>query len=77
MDPYFASYYAAEHCSQYFCRIWNGCVFLLCSLPAFIFLNKKSQKVSKSIEYASALWTIAMYVTLGGGPMISKIFFIV
>jgi 4-hydroxybenzoate polyprenyltransferase len=52
-----------------------GCVFLLCSLPAFIFLKKKTQKVSKSIEYASAFWTIAMYMTLGGGPMISKIFF--
>ncbi len=52
-----------------------GSVFLLCSLPAFIFLKKKSKKVSKSIEYASALWTIAMYLTLGGGPMISKLFF--
>lgn len=52
-----------------------GCVFLLCSLPAFIFLIKKSKKASKNIEYASALWTIAMYLTLGGGPMISKLFF--
>lgn len=51
-----------------------GSVFMLCSLPAFIFLTKKSQKASKSIEYASALWTIAMYLTLGGGPMISKLF---
>jgi 4-hydroxybenzoate polyprenyltransferase len=52
-----------------------GSVFLLCSLPAFLFLKKKVQKLSKSIEYASALWTIAMYMTLGSGPMISKLFF--
>lgn len=52
-----------------------GSVFLLCLLPAFFFLKKKSQKISKSIEYASALWTIAMYLTLGGGPMISKLLF--
>jgi len=52
-----------------------GCVFLLCSLPAFIYFNRKSKSVSKAIEYASALWTIAMYLTLGGGPMISNLFF--
>lgn len=50
-----------------------GCVFTVCSLPAFIFLKKPSQKASKFIEYASAFWTVAMYVTLGGGPMISKL----
>ncbi|MEO6636975.1 MAG: hypothetical protein ABIN25_01790 [Ginsengibacter sp.] len=52
-----------------------GCVFIICLLPAFIFLKKKYQSISKYIEYASALWTIAMYLTLGGGPMISKLFF--
>ena len=52
-----------------------GFVFLLCTLPAFIFLKNRSEKLSKMIEYASALWTIAMYLTLGGGPMISKLFF--
>ena len=50
-------------------------VFVLCSLPAFIFLKRKSEKSSKMIEYASALWTVAMYLTLGGGPMISKLLF--
>lgn len=50
-------------------------VFLLCSLPAFIFLKTRAQRFSKMIEYASALWTIAMYLTLGGAPMISKLFF--
>jgi 4-hydroxybenzoate polyprenyltransferase len=52
-----------------------GCVFILCSLPAFLFLTHKTYKRSKMIEYASAFWTIAMYLTLGGGPMISKLLF--
>lgn len=52
-----------------------GVLFIVCSSPAFIFLKNKSQKVSKYIEYASALWTIMMYLTLGGGPMISKLLF--
>lgn len=52
-----------------------GVIFLLCSIPALIFLKSKSEKASKMIEYASALWTISMYLTLGGGPMISKLFF--
>lgn len=51
-----------------------GIVFLICSAPAFIFLKIKSEKNSKMIEHASALWTIAMYLTLGGAPMISKLF---
>lgn len=52
-----------------------GGVFVLCSLPAFLFLSHKTHKRSKMIEYASAAWTIAMYLTLGGGPMISKLLF--
>ncbi len=50
-------------------------VFVVCSLPAFIFLRRRTFKLSKMIEYASALWTIAMYLTLGGAPMIPKLFF--
>nr|WP_295933910.1 UbiA family prenyltransferase [uncultured Dyadobacter sp.] len=52
-----------------------GVIFVLCSLPAFLFLNTKTHKLSKMIEYASAFWTISMYLTLGGGPMISKLLF--
>ncbi|MBI3510114.1 MAG: UbiA family prenyltransferase [Bacteroidetes bacterium] len=52
-----------------------GCVFILCSLPAFLFLRTKTYRLSRMIEYASALWTMAMYLTLGGGPMISKLLF--
>ncbi len=50
-------------------------IFVLCVLPAILFLRDNSKKSSKLIEYASALWTISMYLTLGGGPMISKLIF--
>lgn len=50
-------------------------IFLICALPAFLFLNKKTKKLSKSIELMSALWTIAMYLTLGGVPMLQKLIF--
>lgn len=48
-------------------------LFVLCCLPAILFLRRQSEKHSKLIEYASALWTIGMYLTLGGIPMISQL----
>lgn len=50
-------------------------IFVICAIPAFLFLNKKTKKLSKSIELMSALWTIAMYLTLGGVPMLQKLIF--
>jgi len=52
-----------------------GIVFLICALPAVLFWRRRTAKLSKMVEYASALWTIAMYLTLGAGPMISKLLF--
>ncbi|SEJ58157.1 4-hydroxybenzoate polyprenyltransferase [Dyadobacter sp. SG02] len=52
-----------------------GVVFLICALPAVLFLRNRTPKLSKMVEYGSALWTIAMYLTLGAGPMISKLLF--
>lgn len=49
-------------------------IFLLCAAPALLFLKNKTSRSAKMIEYASALWTIGMYLTLGGGPMLSKLF---
>ncbi|MBC7865127.1 MAG: UbiA family prenyltransferase [Bacteroidia bacterium] len=46
---------------------------VLCSLPAVLFLKKKTAKLAKMIEYASALWTVAMYLSLGGVPMLMKL----
>ena len=50
-----------------------GVIFVLCALPAILFLNKKNTRNAKMIEHASALWTIGMYLTLGGGPMLSRL----
>lgn len=47
--------------------------FIICALPAVLFLKKPTHQYSKMIEYASALWTIAMYLTLGGVPMIKQL----
>lgn len=52
-----------------------GSMFLLCLVPALIFLRKRSEKASKLIEYASALWAIAMYLALGGIPMLQQLIF--
>lgn len=49
--------------------------FIICSIPAILFLNKKNRQSAKSIELSSALWTIAMYLSLGGIPMLQKLFF--
>jgi 4-hydroxybenzoate polyprenyltransferase len=37
----------------------------ICALPALLFVGKKTAKRAKMIEYASALWTVMMYLTLG------------
>lgn len=52
-----------------------GAVFLICALPAVLFWRNQTEKLSKMVEYASAAWTISMYLTLGAGPMISKLLF--
>lgn len=50
-----------------------GIVFCLCVIPAVLFLRHKTSKYSKLIEYAAAFWTVSMYLTLGSGPMLSKL----
>ena len=49
--------------------ILSGC-FILCVLPGFMFLKHPTAKKTKLIEYASALWTVLMYFSLGAIPMI-------
>ncbi len=44
-------------------------LFLICSLPAFLFIKTPSVRTAKYIEYFSGLWTFGMYLTLGGIPM--------
>lgn len=47
--------------------------FLACAFPGLIFLKTPSQKGSKYIEYASGVWTILMYLSLGGIPMLKSL----
>jgi hypothetical protein len=52
-----------------------GGILMICIVPALLFLKKKTQKLSKAIELVSAFWTISMYLTLGGVPMIQQLLF--
>jgi 4-hydroxybenzoate polyprenyltransferase len=49
-------------------------VFLLCLIPAVIFIKKQDAKSAKLIELSSAVWTFAMYLILGGIPMLVSLF---
>lgn len=45
-------------------------VIILCSIPGILFYLNPTDKKAKLIEYASALWTILMYFTVGVLPWI-------
>lgn len=68
---------AASHYAGYgtMALIVLGSIFLLCMIPALLFLKNKTEKLSKALEISSALWTIAMYLSLGGIPMLQQLFF--
>ncbi len=45
-------------------------LFILCCIPALLFSNSiHNYKLAKGIEISSGIWTIGMYLCLGGGPM--------
>lgn len=46
---------------------------LICIIPGFIFIKKPSKKAAKGVETMSGIWTIAMYLTLGGIPMLMNL----
>jgi 4-hydroxybenzoate polyprenyltransferase len=64
----FATYYTGK--STYFYYFIFIVFFIICSIPAFLFLAKQNKKNAKLIEYSSALWTFATYLILGGIPML-------
>ncbi len=68
---------AASHYAGYGATaLWVlGSIFFICMIPALLFLKNKTEKLSKALELSSALWTISMYLSLGGIPMIQKLFF--
>ncbi len=49
-------------------------IFVVCALPGFLFLKKPTKKLTKFMEYSSALWTILMYLSLGAIPMLKALF---
>lgn len=58
---------------------WIGFYILLaikigCVLPAIRFIKTQKQLHAKQIELAAAVWTILMYLTLGGVPMLISLF---
>jgi 4-hydroxybenzoate polyprenyltransferase len=65
-----AVYFAGYGIMAYF--IFGG-IFLLCSAPAWLSLNRITTKRAKIMEYTSALWTILMYLSLGAIPMIQHL----
>ncbi|GGH16340.1 hypothetical protein FAZ19_05875 [Sphingobacterium alkalisoli] len=64
-----ASYYAGYGWMAYAIL---GSIFLICCVPALLFLNGHVPKYAKAIEWSSAGWTIAMYLSLGGIPMLEQ-----
>lgn len=44
--------------------------FVLCTIPCILFLKKPNEKYAKWIEHASGIWTLAMYLLLGGAPLL-------
>lgn len=51
-----------------------GLFFMLCVTPGYLFLKYPSSKKTKWIEYASGVWTLLMYFSLGAIPMIKTLF---
>lgn len=50
-------------------------VFVFCLIPGVLVLKTITVRRVKMLEYASALWTIAMYLILGGVPMLQQMLF--
>jgi len=65
-----ASYYAGHSWIAY---LVLSILFISCCVPAGLFLRSRSQGSAKAIELASAIWTIAMYLILGGVPMLEQL----
>lgn len=67
-----ASHYAGYGLMAY---IIFGAFFILCTIPGILFILNPKSRLSKLIEYSSALWTALMYLALGGIPMLNAILF--
>ena len=43
---------------------------IFCAIPALKFLKTREQKIAAKIETMAGIWTLGMYLSLGGLPMI-------
>lgn len=43
---------------------------IFCAVPALRFLKKREQKIASKLETMAGIWTLGMYLSLGGIPMI-------
>lgn len=50
-----------------------GSLAILAMIPAIIFMKNPSKKSAKAVESISGLWTVAMYLSLGGIPMLMNL----
>jgi len=65
-----ASWYAHYSVVAYLIFI---ALFLICSVPAFLFVLKPKQVYAEWMNRFSIAWTFGMYLTLGGVPMLIKL----
>lgn len=47
-----------------------GSLALITMIPAIIFLKNPNKKTAKGMEHISGIWTVGMYLSLGGIPML-------
>jgi 4-hydroxybenzoate polyprenyltransferase len=66
----YACYFVGHTMNSY---IVLSVVLLFSLVPAFFFLRKPNPKSAKQIEYLSSLWTLTMYLTIGGVPMLTQV----
>jgi 4-hydroxybenzoate polyprenyltransferase len=47
-----------------------GSLALITMIPAILFLKNPNKKTAKGMEHISGIWTVGMYLSLGGIPML-------
>ena len=65
-----ASYYAGYGNTS---LIVLSSLALCCLIPGYLFMRNPTKKTAKAVEAVSGLWTVGMYLSLGGIPMLIKI----
>jgi len=50
-----------------------GSLALLTTIPAILFIRNPNKKTAKGVEKVSGLWTVGMYLSLGGIPMLMEL----